>query len=193
MLSCLARSTKVLKSAMVPRAGRIAVWPPSEEPIAQGLPSSPAAGFYCVVLALAKTFSDGRNGGQVEDVETHFRHIVHAAGHIAQRAVLAGGCRPRTRKKLVPGGKARFFPVYDNFQLAVVPGLERRYPDNAFTVAASSSCNARSSVAGSLLPFLRAFAQADSFALSSFRGPALHLVEKNCTGCKRQFEILLRR
>ena len=45
--------------------------------------------FDCVVLALAETPSDGRDGGQVEDVKTHFRHIVHPAGYVAQRTVLS--------------------------------------------------------------------------------------------------------
>ena len=48
-------------------------------------------GFNGVVLAFAEAFSDGRDGGQVEDVKAHFRHIVHPFGHVAQGAVLSRG------------------------------------------------------------------------------------------------------
>jgi hypothetical protein len=48
-----------------------------------------------------------------------------AGGHVAQRAMFARGGDQDRGKSSYQAGKARPFPVHDNFQLAVIPGLER--------------------------------------------------------------------
>ncbi len=137
-------------------------------------------GFDGVVLALAKTFSDGRDGGQVENVKTHFRHIVHPAGYVAQRTVLSRRGRPGTGKELIPGGKTRPFPVDNNFQFALVPGLERGIGitmDHRQQFVLQCECD-RGILAALASPIDRSFlAQAASLALSS-------LVARGCT-CSR--------
>ena len=56
-------STRASKSAKVPRAGRMAVWPPSSEPIAQGLPTSLGSGVVELLRPLRKAWPMGWMGG----------------------------------------------------------------------------------------------------------------------------------
>ncbi len=52
------------KSAAVPSAGWNAVWPPSAEPIAHGLPTSAGAAARALFLPLRLTFPMGWIGGR---------------------------------------------------------------------------------------------------------------------------------
>ena len=58
---------------MVPRPGCTAVWPPSAEPIAQGLPGSPGEHSVDVVRPLAVGHADRVDRRQVDDREAHRR------------------------------------------------------------------------------------------------------------------------
>ena len=78
------------------------------------------AGFEGVVGALAVGAPDGVDGREVEDVESHLRHVVEPVGHVGEGSVLAL-VPPRTGEQLVPGGKTR--------PLAVHPDLVDRVVD----------------------------------------------------------------
>ena len=64
MSSPRAAATRRLKSASVPSAGRIASWPPSKAPIAQGLPTSSVLASRVLLRPLRRSRPIGWMGGK---------------------------------------------------------------------------------------------------------------------------------
>ena len=85
------------------------LWPPSSEPIAQGLPTSSGLGLFRIVLAFAKSMPDGMDGWQIENVEVHRCDVGEPGFAIFEGAVLARGGRAGAGKDFIPGGEARAF------------------------------------------------------------------------------------
>ena len=88
----------------MPSSGWIASCPPSAPPIAHGLPTSPGLGALRVVPALAVRAPDRVDRREVEDVEAELGEPRHDLGDAREAA-------PRARKELVPGARARPFPL----------------------------------------------------------------------------------
>ena len=93
-----ALDTKASKSSNVPSSGWSARWPPSADPMAQGLPGSSGPGSSDVVPALAETLPDGVDGRDVHDVEAHVGHRRKSFGGADQPAHRSGGTA-RTRRR----------------------------------------------------------------------------------------------
>ena len=115
------RATNASKSASVPRAGSIASWPPSGEPIAHGEPGSPAPACSDVVGALAGGGPDRVDRRQVDHVEPHVRDRLQAAGGAAQRPAERLPAAHRVdldpfgaREEFIPGPVERPLPVHDH-------------------------------------------------------------------------------
>ncbi len=100
--------------------GRPAVWPPSGDPIAQGLPTSSARGRGRVVAALALGDADRMDRREVDDVESQSSDVVEAidrldqcarAGRLvvvlARRSGPTSGERTRTRRRTRRGAGRR--------------------------------------------------------------------------------------
>ena len=166
------------------------VWPPSAEPIAQGLPASPAR-FAALFLPLRKLFPMG-DRGQVQDIETHVRHVVYP-GFTSRRVPCLRGVVDQDRgKELIPVEKRAFS------RSTVISCRRRKRVSSAvfgsrLTVSASSSCNASSAVAESYLTVLTPWPR-----LPALRCPAWLPGAETCSRriapvANEQFEILLRR
>jgi hypothetical protein len=101
------------KSAKVPSAGRMAVWPPSALPIAR------CGG--AVVAPFAEGVADGVDGRHVEDVEAHRCDLGDAGGYVAEGAVLAVGAGG-AGEELIPAGEAGALAVDPEWELVGVFG-----------------------------------------------------------------------
>ncbi|KFB74259.1 MAG: hypothetical protein AW09_000466 [Candidatus Accumulibacter phosphatis] len=68
-------------------------------------------GNQAVVLALAKTVTDGVDRRQIDDVETHRLDVVQATDAVLQGAMPVRHVALRTREELIPGGKTGDWPI----------------------------------------------------------------------------------
>ena len=121
-----AAATSASKSASVPSSGWIAVWPPSLEPMAHGLPGSPRPACVDVVRALAERRADGMDGRQVHHVEAGSARSSSRAADVGQRAGARPLCRPnggtaRTRSRTGTGPR-RPRPALPATSAAPAPG-----------------------------------------------------------------------
>ena len=100
------------------------LWPPSLEPMAQGLPGSSGVEVDTVVAAFAKGGADGVDGRQVEHVEAHGGDVGQEGFDVGEGAVTSGVGGGGSREELVPGGVAGSFAVDPEMQLLLVTGGE---------------------------------------------------------------------
>ena len=94
-----AAATRASKEATSPRLGSIASWPPSSEPIAQGLPGSSGPAVERVVAPLAVGLADRVDRRQVDHVEAEL-------GQLRQLRADAVEAAPGAREELIPGAEA---------------------------------------------------------------------------------------
>ncbi len=73
-----------------PVAAGPALWPPSAEPIAHGLPTSSGRAFERVVGALAVDAPDRLDGRKVQHVEPHFGHVRQPRLDVSKAPVARG-------------------------------------------------------------------------------------------------------
>ena len=126
IFSCLARFTSVCEVLQWcrgrdgSRCGRL---PRSRSPT--GCPSSPGSSLDGVVLALAKAFPDRERWGAGRGRQSPFPPRNPSVWLRRARCHVALGRLTRIAGRAHTSGKARPFPVDQNFQFAVVAGLER--------------------------------------------------------------------
>src|SRR5439155_22478323 len=83
-------------------------------------------GALLVVAPLAKCFSDGMDGREIEDVQSHPGQARKLRFHIAKRPVLILHRGRRPREELVPGAERRSTPIDLDPHLACVTSHESK-------------------------------------------------------------------